>query len=427
MSDAEYTYPFDPKGELETNYITELHSVSPQSNIPNGTPSFFVVVPKVAPFLEKDLVVEHFSNNGSRKLINGLDYYLAHKFVSASRSIGSDVYGAIAINNMRLTGQLRINYRPLGGVWSLNEGEAAVMLATLSRNPRVTTWENLRELPYAFPPLDHDWHLEDMVGLSEMVEAIESIGVLLGASENNELAHSKVVGNPHGTTAEDLDLEHLPNFPVATRIQMDEGHSESLVTPELVNYRIDKIVNHDTSEIVKIKNVNKNTADGIRRYKRIAYIDKSAGYVSNYLAEHGYPDMTMLVTTTNYSGVAKTSVDLVNTTWRLHYVSTTQTCLLNKSDNLFYIRQIDGRPEVWMSTDVNGNVSVVKLTSNDMFIIDVDSEYTEEVPVFLKDANITSSSDNSNLYTTYDDINVISESVVAGLSLAIDIIGPNGP
>ena len=139
------------------------------------------------------------------------------------------------------------------------------------------------------------------------------------------------------------------------------------------------------------------------------------------------PDMTMLVTTTNYSGVAKTSVDLVNTTWRLHYVSTTQTCLLNKSDNLFYIRQIDGRPEVWMSTDVNGNVSVVKLTSNDMFIIDVDSEYTEEVPVFLKDANITSSSDNSNLYTTYDDINVISESVVAGLSLAIDIIGPNGP
>lgn len=48
--------------------------------------------------------------------------------------------------------------------------------------------------------------------------------------------HVNFKGNPHGTTATDINLGNLPNYPVATEQEAEEGKSNTtLLTPYLAN------------------------------------------------------------------------------------------------------------------------------------------------------------------------------------------------
>ena len=209
MADEQYQYPFDPTATV--NWVpNERHTISP----PDYMDHYFVV-PLVAPFYEKDLKIIHYPSG--KELINGTDYVLSYKFRDASKALGKDVFGAISIYGRTLSGVLDISYRPLGGDWSINAAKAAELLANAISNPRITTWEQVVELPYKFPVIDHEWDLNDLVGASELVAAIEAIRTTLSESSGAEMSrHIANVNNPHGTTKAHVGLGLVQNYPMAT-------------------------------------------------------------------------------------------------------------------------------------------------------------------------------------------------------------------
>lgn len=421
MSEQVYAYPFDPTGKKPSNLVQgEMHTVSPQTNIPPDYPNFFLVIPEVGPFFEDGFKVEHFSSNGTRELNLGTDFYFAYHFVSASRATGKRLYGGIALNNMALTGALRISYQTVGGPWAINLNIATRMLANVASNPRITTWESVIELPHAFPVIDHEWHLDDMVGMSEMVEAIEDLtSKIRTGGQASMLEHINARGNVHGLTARDINLDKVPNFPVATYKQIDDGDNESLVTPHLLDYRINKVLNGEDSSAITSRVLDKASITGVR-WRRIASITKSVEQLKPFADANNYPSLTLLISNTSDTSANSTNVDIVNVKWRPGYVRGEHTVLLRNSNAEYFVRLNDDRPELWMRTeDSVGEATVIKLSNGDLYTIQTDTPLQLTRPLGLESTTVTKTYVDMAPYSTYSDVNDLGMAVVQGISDAI--------
>lgn len=237
MTDHQYAYPFDPTGESNDNLIVkESHIISP----PDYTDYYFVV-PSVGPFFEHNLKVQHWPSG--RILVNGVDFILSYKFLGASRATAKPVYGAISILDRVLSGVLEVTYQTLGGPWTIDESKAAELLSNVSSNPRRTTWEQVVELPHAFPVIDHEWDLVDMVGASELRDAIDRITDTLldqggsGAVGENHAANRD---NPHQVTKAQVGLGSVDNFATASFTEAtDPTVTNRFMTPQRVSQLID--------------------------------------------------------------------------------------------------------------------------------------------------------------------------------------------
>lgn len=237
MTDQQYAYPFDPTGESSDNLIVkESHVINP----PDYT-DFYFVVPTVAPFFEHNLKVQHWPSG--RILINGVDFILSYKFLGASRATAKPVYGAISILDRVLSGVLEVTYQTLGGPWTIDENKAAELLSNVANNPRRTTWEQVVELPHAFPVIDHEWDLVDMVGASELKDALDRITDALydqiGTSAPGE-NHATNKDNPHEVTKAQVGLGSVDNFATASFTEAtDPAVTNRFMTPQRVAQLID--------------------------------------------------------------------------------------------------------------------------------------------------------------------------------------------
>lgn len=220
MSEQPYAYPFDPTGTATSNrIINERHTINP----PDYT-DFYFVVPLAGPFFKENLVVRHWPSG--RELIEGVDFVLGYQFLSASRATAKPVYGAISIYDRELTGVLEVTYNTLGGQWTINEVTAAEMLSNATNNPRITTWEQVVEQPATFPVIDHEWDLVDLVGASEVVDALAAIQQAIadgGSGTNVVTQHINDENNPHNVTKAQVGLSLLQNYPVASINEGNEG------------------------------------------------------------------------------------------------------------------------------------------------------------------------------------------------------------
>jgi hypothetical protein len=122
-----------------------------------------------------------------RELIEGLDFALSYYFVDASHQTARQIYSAISIYDKTLSGYIHVDYQTLGGKWAINETKAAELLNDVKTNPRLTSWENVVELPDTFPVIDHEHHLEDMVGMQELIDSLNNIHGTL--EERNEIEY----------------------------------------------------------------------------------------------------------------------------------------------------------------------------------------------------------------------------------------------
>lgn len=193
------TYPFDPTGTLSSNKISgEEHIITPVNY-----KDYNFIVPNLAPFFATSLVISFKNSLGvDVPLTENVDYYLTHWFLSASRACSKPIYGSITLLNNTLTGVLKITYQTLGGDWNIDEDLLAEILADRIHNPRITTWDSVSEMPYAFPVIDHPWDLIDMVGLTEVVDSLDRIrDAILATNQGNVEQHIIDYDNPHQTTA----------------------------------------------------------------------------------------------------------------------------------------------------------------------------------------------------------------------------------
>lgn len=267
MSDQPYAYPFDPTGTAISNKVPpEQHIINP----PDYSEYYFIV-PKVGPFFENGLVVTHFPSG--LVLENGKDFVLGHKFSSASKATGKSLWGSISFYDKTLSGSVEIKYNTIGSPWTIDEHKVLEILSNVLNNPRITTWEQVVDLPINFPVIDHDWNLDDLVGASELVDAINRVtaGILDAAADDGSGGGASVgshvldFNNPHGTTKKQIGLEFTPNLPLARAEHLNDPNSVSaLVSPKGVRDILAVTINLALVEHANNKdNVHEVTAEQV--------------------------------------------------------------------------------------------------------------------------------------------------------------------
>jgi len=218
MSNAPIAYPFDPSGTLASNKITAEH----QTISPPELSEFLFIIPAATPFFAESMVVVHLPS--MRTLTAGVDYMPTHYFHDASLQCAKPIYGSLTFFDNQITGAVRLSYQTLGGDWTLESGKIVEILSNKLVNPRRVTWEQVADLPYAFPPIDHDWHLDDMVGMSEIVEVLEGIrDALIASGEGGLQTHIADKANPHQVTKAQVGLSDVENYGVATIAEAQAG------------------------------------------------------------------------------------------------------------------------------------------------------------------------------------------------------------
>jgi len=206
-------FPFDPTGVAVTNKIDNEQQILTAAN---GV-DFHLIVPECAPFFKVGLLLTITNiDNSIRQLVEGVDYQCSHQFISGSRACATPIYGSITILDRTLAGIVKLRYQTIGGTWTVNAAQIAQVLSDTLRNPRITAWEEVTEYPIAFPPVDHQWDLADMVGMSEVLTSINSIRDTLinkiqsDTSLNTQLAEAMIIVQAGGTL--DQAVIHMANM-----------------------------------------------------------------------------------------------------------------------------------------------------------------------------------------------------------------------
>lgn len=233
-------YPFDPTGTMLANRIPgEQQIISP----PNFR-DFYFIIPKAAPFFGEGLTITIKDlENKTKPLVEGVDYYLTHRFISASRATAKPIYGSITFLDKELAGVVTVTYQTLGGIWTLSEDKILEILSNTVRNPRITSWDSIAEMPVNFPVIDHEWDLVDMVGASGVVAAIDKITEALNSSGGNAITeHIANKSNPHDVNKTQVGLGLLQNYAVASDSESQAGTiNTAYMTPLRTRAAINKI------------------------------------------------------------------------------------------------------------------------------------------------------------------------------------------
>lgn len=240
---ATYRPTFDPTGTLVSNVVSgEKHTITA-----SNPRDFHFIVPLFAPFfaIEGSLSVVHCPTGGvNRLLVEGVDYNLAFQFIGASRGCAKPIYGGITFLNKSLAGVITLAYRTLGGNWTLNQPEITRILADGAVNPRVTAWEQVIDRPLLFPVIDHEWNLQDLVGMTAVAQAIQALGLSIAQRPVPNLLplsdHINDQANPHAVGKNQVGLGKVQNFAVATLEEVIAGLAADLyVTPAGVRAVLD--------------------------------------------------------------------------------------------------------------------------------------------------------------------------------------------
>lgn len=229
---APNTYPFDGTGLAVTNRVTDELQTLTLINFRD----YHYLVPDFAPFYADSLILEYRLDSSASfvTLDEGTDYYPALQFIGASRATSKAVYGAISFNNLVLEGEIRLSYNTVGGEWTLSQPKLTELVTNIIYNPRVTTWEQINDVPDHFPPLAHAWELSDMVGEAEILAELDAIEQAILQRDPNDdlLAHLSDFNNPHRVNKEQVELGRVMNFSPATIAEAVAGTNPELyVTP----------------------------------------------------------------------------------------------------------------------------------------------------------------------------------------------------
>ena len=194
-------YPFDPSGTLISNKIINEQQIITVANYRD----YHFIVPNLSPYFSNSLKVTYKSlANEIRILVEGIDYYCTHWFISASRACSSPIYGSISFLDLQLSGTISLQYQTLGGIWVIDQVAVANILADRLHNPRITSWDVVTDQPISFPIIDHIWDLADLVGAKDIVSELTSIELAIRQSQINGFAAHTAASNPHHTTANEV-------------------------------------------------------------------------------------------------------------------------------------------------------------------------------------------------------------------------------
>jgi hypothetical protein len=227
MNTNDFLYPFDPTGVATTNLIVGERQVIN----PPGMMDYYYIVPKAGPYFRESMVLTLYPSG--RVLIEGIDYVCTHLFHAATHSVGQGIYGSVLFYDHTLTGTVSLKYQTIGGDWTISESKILEVLTNVHLDPRLTTWEQVVDLPYQFPPIAHEFNINDFVGADDIVNELTSIrqAILLGgAGALGE--HISDKNNPHQVTKAQVGLSLVENYPPSTTQDATLGvANNTIMTP----------------------------------------------------------------------------------------------------------------------------------------------------------------------------------------------------
>lgn len=246
MPDITVVYPFDPTGTKLSNKVENEQQILTITN----TRDYHFLVPRFAPYFASSMrLYIRLLNNDIRPLVEGIDYYHSHMFMEGSRACANAIYGSVTILNMELAGVILMTYQTLGGDWVIGEDKIAEILSDYLRNPRTTTWESVANTPYEFPVIDHVWNLDDMVGMTEIVQSINGVeAAVISSITDDARFHAVDYNNPHRVKAWQVGaydksetnvriMAHATNYSNVHRVTADQvnAYSKEEVDEKLYN------------------------------------------------------------------------------------------------------------------------------------------------------------------------------------------------
>jgi hypothetical protein len=219
FSPGTYIPQFDPTGLLPANKVSgEQHTLTAENSN-----DYHVIVPLFGPFFANGLVLQYKQNQLAVPitLLEGIDYNLAYQFIGATRGCSKAVYGGISILNNLLAGIVTLAYQSIGGNWCLNINKVNEVLSNQIQNPRITSWEQIVQLPNVFPVVNHQWNLQDLIGASHVVQSIDALGLNILQSVQNNTSNEQLElildthlldnSNPHQVTKAQIGLDQVNN------------------------------------------------------------------------------------------------------------------------------------------------------------------------------------------------------------------------
>lgn len=235
MITQQFAYPLDTSGNATSNLVTgERHTITPA-----GGNDFLFFVPRSGPYFLESISVVHVQSGNTLQM--GVDWAPGWKFESATDSPPYlNVYGAVVVLNSTYQGAvLEVRYQTLGGQFTLDDTTLTTILANVAIDPRITSWENVTEVPGQFIADPHLHHITATMGYDELVQAIRDFATAYIANMTNAgatLAQHLSANNPHGITASTIGLDHLVNVTKAALADYTAATPNDLkyITPALL-------------------------------------------------------------------------------------------------------------------------------------------------------------------------------------------------
>lgn len=192
MSASEYLYELDETGVHPDNLVTgEQHTLTPS----NGE-NYHFIIPRIGPYFKDSLIVTHVDTG--RNLTPEVDYTWTHQFLSASETLEKDVFSSITLLDRNLSGTLSLELQYLGGPFTYDANNLLYTLANLMQYPDRRSWEDVSAIPDYFTPVTHEVHFDDLIGMKEVVDALDLLTeAVKGNGEGNHVhAIDRITGLP---------------------------------------------------------------------------------------------------------------------------------------------------------------------------------------------------------------------------------------
>lgn len=238
-----YLYPEDRDASAASNLIQgQQYSLTYDAKN-----DFHFFIPKAAPFFAKDFRIREITANGPVPVTEGSGFHFGGEFTTGTMSTGKPVYAAVVLTNLSRDSVYEIDYRTLGGPWTLDEGALLEAVANVAINPRGLRWEQIANTPGMLNPTDHYWNWTSMTGLDAAVSSIVNLG--------NIISSKTADSNPALVNIEDLSkvnfgLDQVPNYGMASLLESVAGQrGDKLLSPLTLFAALDAL------NVLRLKNV----------------------------------------------------------------------------------------------------------------------------------------------------------------------------
>lgn len=235
MTTQQFAYPLDTSGVATSNLVQgERHTITPANGL-----DFLFFVPFSGPYFLDSMLVKHVQSGQTLQM--GVDWAPGWKFESATDSPPYlSVYGAIVLLNSNYNGAvLELKYQTLGGQYTLDTTTLTTILANVTIDPRISTWENVTEVPGQFIADPHLHHIQETMGYDDLVQAIIQFkdAYQQSAAQNVQTMQQHLLANnPHNVTATTVGLGRFANVykAVIGEYNAPEPNDLNYVSPALL-------------------------------------------------------------------------------------------------------------------------------------------------------------------------------------------------